>query len=116
MQLTFILPHGYRRHGVLQQECAVSSVELEVHELVLVSAARMRWRGRRRKEYCAAKVAAYVWLPDWITVPAGTHVDMLGRVLLDVQRAFNRRRLPDFPTGCTRLEWVGEWRPVNVEA
>ena len=34
MLLTFILPPGYRRHGVLQQDCAVSSVELEAHELL----------------------------------------------------------------------------------
>ncbi|RDU99214.1 hypothetical protein [Trinickia dinghuensis] len=116
MQLTFVLPRDYRRHGVLQQECAVSTVELDVHELVMVSAARMRWRGRRRKEFCAAKVAAYVWLPDWISAAPDTRVDMLGRVLLDVPRAFNRRRLPEFPHGCTRLEWVGEWRPVSADA
>lgn len=117
MHLTFVLPPGYRRHGVLQQECAVSSVELEAHELLLISAGRVRWRGRKRKEYCAPKIAAYVWLPDWITAPAGAHIDMLGRILLDVPGAFNRRRLPQFPPNCSRLEWAaGEWRPVNAEA
>lgn len=117
MLLTFILPPGYRRHGVLQQDCAVSSVELEAHELLLVSAGRMKWRGRRRRQYCAPKVAAYVWLPEWISPPADTRIDMLGRILLDVPGAFNRRRLPEFPIGCTRLEWAaGEWRPANAEA
>lgn len=117
MLLTFILPPGYRRHGVLQQDCAVSSVELEAHELLLVSAGRIKWRGRRRRHYCAPRIAAYVWLPDWVSAPEGTHVDLLGRILLDVPAAFNKRRLPEFPHGCHRLEWAaGEWRPVNAEA